>query len=298
ILFAPLPPELPGQRDISYEAKPEVTKTAEPAGLRQPLLVWDIPTTDANRKVIGVNITYSAELLSRKLVPLGPGETPPDVPPLPLEQRAAFTASSTLLDFHLPAFQEWLAQHRLRPTGDETDLDFGRRLFLHLKEEAAFEFKEDLDRRPSRVCQTMKSDCAGLTALYVAVMRASGIPARQIVGRWALSAKKDEMLYGKPWQQEHVKAEFFTAGIGWVPVDISAAVDFDKVPGSLERFASDAGDFLAFHIDAEMTLDVPKLGRRTVQYLQEPAVYSLGPGTFDGQIKRSEWTVDHRWPGR
>ena len=298
ILFTPLPPDLPGQRDISYEAKPEVTKSAEPAGMRQPLLVWDIPTTDANRKVIGVNITYSAELLSRKLVPLKPGETAPDVPPLPVEQRTAFTAWNTLIDFQLPVFQEWLAQNRLRPAGEETDLDFGRRLFLYLKEETAFEFKEDLDRRPSRVCKSMKSDCAGLTALYVATLRANGIPARQLVGRWALSAKKDDLLYGKPWQQEHVKAEFFAAGIGWVPVDISAAVDFDKVPGSLERFANDPGDFLAFHIDAELTLDVPKLGRRTVQYLQEPAVYGLGPGTFDGQIKRSEWNVEHRRPGR
>ncbi len=298
ILYAPLPPELPGQHEISYEAKPEIARTVEPVGIRQALLVWDISTTDANRKVIGVNITYSADLLSRKLVPLNAGDTAPQVPPLPPEQRAAFTASNTLVDFHLPVFQEWLAQSRLRPAGAETDLDFARRLFLHLKEEAAFEFKEDLDRRPSRVCKSMKSDCAGLTALYVATLRANGIPARQLVGRWALSAKKDELLYGKPWQQEHVKAEFFAAGIGWIPVDISAAIDFDKVPGSLDRFANDPGDFLTFHIDAELTLDVPKVGRRTALYLQEPAVYGLGPGSFEGQIKRSEWTVQHSRPGR
>jgi hypothetical protein len=298
VLFAPLPPELPGQRGISYEAKPEVTKTAEPAGLRQSLLVWDIPGTDASRKVIGVNIAWSAELLSRSLSPLRAGETAPEVPPLPAEQRAAFTASNTLIDFHLPAFQEWLAQSQLRPAGEETDLDFARRLFLHLKEKTAFEFTEDVDRRASRVCKSMKSDCAGLTALYVAALRANGIPARQLVGRWALSAKKDEQLYGKPWQQEHVKTEFFAVGIGWVPVDISAAVDFDKIPGSLDRFGNDRGDFLAFHIDAELTLDVPKLGRRTVQFLQEPAVFCLGPGKFDGQIRRAEWVVEHGRAGR
>lgn len=298
MLFTPLPPELPGQRDITYEAKPDVVRTAEPAGLRQPLLMWDIQTTDVNRKVIGVNITYSAELQSRKLAPLQPGEPAPETPPLPDAQRAAFTASNTRLDFHLPVFGEWLAQNQLRPAGAETDIDFARRLFLHLKEKAAFEFTEDLDRRPSRVCRTMKSDCGGLTALYVAALRANGIPARQLVGRWALSAKKDQQLYGKPWQQEHVKAEFFAAGVGWVPVDISAAVDFDKVPGSLDRFANDPGDFLTFHIDAELTLDVPKLGRRTVLFLQEPAAYGLGPGSFDGQIKRGEWIVEHRRPGR
>src|SRR4051794_19297243 len=39
VLFAGLPPELSGQRGVTYKATPDVTEVAEPAGLKQPLLM-------------------------------------------------------------------------------------------------------------------------------------------------------------------------------------------------------------------------------------------------------------------
>lgn len=52
-------------------------------------------------------------------------------------------------------------------------------------------------------------ECGDYSALFIALCRAKGIPARPIVGYWAISGK----------DQTHVWAEFFLEGIGWIPVD-------------------------------------------------------------------------------
>ncbi len=54
-------------------------------------------------------------------------------------------------------------------------------------------------------------ECGDYSALFTALCRAAGIPARPIVGRWATSDPAD-------W---HVWAEFYLPNYGWVPVDPS-----------------------------------------------------------------------------
>jgi hypothetical protein len=54
-----------------------------------------------------------------------------------------------------------------------------------------------------------KGECGDYSALFIALCRAKGIPARPVVGYWAISGN----------DQTHVWAEFFLQGIGWVPVD-------------------------------------------------------------------------------
>ena len=54
-----------------------------------------------------------------------------------------------------------------------------------------------------------KGECGDYAALFVALSRAAGIPARPVVGYWAKSGL----------DQTHVWAEFFVQGEGWVPVD-------------------------------------------------------------------------------
>jgi transglutaminase-like putative cysteine protease len=56
-------------------------------------------------------------------------------------------------------------------------------------------------------------ECGDYSALFVALCRAAGIPARPVVGRWATSEAID-------W---HVWAEFHLPGYGWVPVDPTVA---------------------------------------------------------------------------
>jgi transglutaminase-like putative cysteine protease len=54
-------------------------------------------------------------------------------------------------------------------------------------------------------------ECGDYSALFIALCRASGIPARPVVGYWAISGTN----------QTHVWAEFYLEEIGWIPVDVT-----------------------------------------------------------------------------
>jgi hypothetical protein len=52
-------------------------------------------------------------------------------------------------------------------------------------------------------------ECGDYSALFIALARVKKIPARAVVGLWAVSGTN----------QTHVWAEFYLEGIGWIPVD-------------------------------------------------------------------------------
>ena len=70
--------------------------------------------------------------------------------------------------------------------------------------------------------KSLNGKCADLNALFVALMRASGVPARDVYGiRVADSARGYKSLgkAGDITKAQHCRAEFYAQGIGWVPVD-------------------------------------------------------------------------------
>ena len=52
-------------------------------------------------------------------------------------------------------------------------------------------------------------ECGDYSSLFIALSRAKGIPARPVVGYWAVSGI----------DQTHVWAEFYIENLGWIPVD-------------------------------------------------------------------------------
>ena len=77
-----------------------------------------------------------------------------------------------------------------------------------------------------------------------------------------------------------------------MPVDVSVAVDYDKKPGSLQHFGQDPGNFLTFHYDADITLNVPQQGQKSIRFMQEPAYFFQGRGSLEGEVKQSDWIVE------
>jgi transglutaminase-like putative cysteine protease len=81
--------------------------------------------------------------------------------------------------------------------------------------------------------------CGDLNALFVGLARSVGVPARDVYGiRVAPSAHGYQSLgAGSPVisKAQHCRAEFFAAGIGWVPVDPADVrkVVLEEPPGNL-----------------------------------------------------------------
>jgi transglutaminase-like putative cysteine protease len=63
--------------------------------------------------------------------------------------------------------------------------------------------------------------CADLNALFVGLARAAGVPARDVYGVRVADSAEFKCLgkSGDITKAQHCRAEFYTAGLGWVPVD-------------------------------------------------------------------------------
>lgn len=121
-------------------------------------------------------------------------------------------------------------------------MDLGRRVFLYI----ALHFKYG----PTEVdtVQSWTGDCGGLAWVFVRAMRANGVPARMIFGRWAGSEEPPKD--GQPgFGQYHAKAEFFAHKLGWVGIDMSGGVGQQAGGNPLVCFGNEWGDFVVFDLD-------------------------------------------------
>src|SRR5215813_2850278 len=80
--------------------------------------------------------------------------------------------------------------------------------------------------------------CADLNALFVAFARSQGIPSRDVYGVRVANSKLGYKSLGKAGditKAQHCRAEFYSAGYGWVPVDPADVrkVVLEEPPGKL-----------------------------------------------------------------
>ena len=293
IAFAAVAPELPGQTKPNSKfdfAKAEVAK--EKGAPERAVLVARIPAkTDEQKSSITLKVVYTATLHSRRLAVAGASETP-KVAALSVAERRAALADRGDIDFEAEAFQKWMKEAGYVRGKTECDVAFGRRIFQGVRGSHTYEFKEGMNRKASSVCAGAKSDCGGLSMLYAAILRANGIPARSLYGRWATSAKATDKLGEFEYGQWHVKAEFYAADVGWVPADLAVSILHDKSADGLEHFGRDPGDFLTMHIDANFLLDTGTFGKQPVHNLQYPTFWVSGSGKLDRRKDKETWTVE------
>jgi transglutaminase-like putative cysteine protease len=237
---------------------------------------------------VQTKIVYEMTLYTSRLVPALAGADAAKVE-LDAEQVKQYTRASVQVDFEAKPFQDWLDRAELRRGDKESDLAFARRAYSYLKSHFTYEFRpEGMDKRASAVCRGGKSDCGGLSMLFVAVMRANRVPARSLCGRWAASEvppkKKGEMGDIKI----HVKAEFFARGVGWAPVDMAGALGDERAFGC---FGNDLGDFVVMHLDADMLVDAFDRDRVDAGGMQGTWWWRKG-GSGKGERVEEHWTVE------
>lgn len=69
---------------------------------------------------------------------------------------------------------------------------------------------------------TLNGKCADLNALFVALVRSVGVPARDVYGIRVADSQRGYKSLGRAGditRAQHCRAEFYAQGIGWVPVD-------------------------------------------------------------------------------
>lgn len=183
-----------------------------------------------------------------------------------------------------PDFKAWLKSSGLIRKSGERDLAFGWRVLQAIGRGFDYAYPpKSLERACNQVVADKASDCGGLSALAVSVLRANNVPARTLVGRWVEANKDSEDQY-------HVKFEFFAAGIGWVPCDGSGAVTWKGGPAA--AFGKERGNFLVLHYDfSALRVDSVHWGRKHVRILQGVVWWVAGSGKTKGSSLTTQWTV-------
>ncbi len=292
-LFTPRPPMHAGQRILSAATTPPAEAVRDLSPLAQPLLRSRVLVkTPEQQRGMTIDTRIEAELSSRRLVQRvgGPAEGNP-APALADGERRLFLRRTPQFDYQDPRVGKWIAEHGLKRRDGEGEVDLARRVFLVIVRSFSYEYLGEQDRAAGHVCAAGKSDCGGLAVLFATVLRSQGVPARTLAGRWAVSAKPGDKVGEITYYQEHVKAEFFAQGVGWVPADLSSAILHDHSASRLEYFGRDRGDFLTLHFDNDLSLDTRHFGVRPIRLLQRPSYWVRGAGSVRNAVIRENWTV-------
>jgi hypothetical protein len=286
VLFAAMPPTMAGQQDLHVAMNHEGHLDTEKSPFRRPILAARVPAREAEEaQGVTVAVTTEATLYSRRLAAGAPAEP---VVALDAEERRLALAKTPTEDFTDPAFLGWLQRSRLIRGANESDVDFAGRAFLSLKHASAYLYTGPFQvRQASKVCTSLRTDCGGFAVLFVSALRANRIPARTLCGRWAKSAGSNE-----PMMQMHVKSEFWAEGVGWVPCDLSSAVQSDRDGNTLRYFGDDTGDFLVQHTDTDLRFDTVYFGEQTRAFVQRAAYWVRGTGTSAAGQESETWQVE------
>lgn len=157
--------------------------------------------------------------------------------------------------------------------------------------------------------RTMGGKCADINALYVALARSIGIPARDTYGVRVTTSKLGYNCLGKLGdisKAQHCRAEFYASGRGWVPVDPADVrkvileeeggmpMENPKVQAARKRlFGSWEMNWIAYNMGHDVAL--PGSDKKPIPFLMYPQgetkgarLDSLDPATFKYSIRSSE----------
>ncbi len=124
-----------------------------------------------------------------------------------------------------------------------------------------------------RACDIMQGNCTDFHSLFISLARASGIPAKFVIG-FALPDKKKAVLEGY-----HCWAEFYINGKGWIPVDISNA--WKEKSKKEYYFGNLDQNRIQFTTGREITLPLTQ-GSEPLNYFIYPHFATDGQGDLRG----------------
>lgn len=265
----------------------------ELSSARREVLSSRIPVSDPKQaNAISASCNYQLRLIERETAS-GADKAPT---PLSAEERANFVRASKSYDFESPEFKTWLLRNNLLKKATERDVDFAWRAFSTIRKLYQYQYDENQNRCVSALCLVNKTDCGGLSYLFIATLRANQVPARALIGRWLKTGSEPgslENFYGGV----HVKAEFFTGEAGWVPVDLSLAVS-NIYNAQIEFFGRCGSDFVTLHIDPDLEMNSIWFGAKTVHSLQNPLYWVTGTGSTGGATTECIWQTAPATPPR
>jgi hypothetical protein len=241
-----------GAIDSPYQKKQQETFSHEPVEItngsyrtRTALIMLD-PLPGGAEETITIDYILQVRPLKTNFAALDPGQA--SVP------HEAYLLPSAKIESDHPLITKKAAE--ITAFAEEDDLEKAKAIYefvlRHLKYDR---HAPERNKGALAALQSGKGVCEEYAALFVALARASGIPARQVNGYadpqgtgeiWNIPSGQTFALRG----YRHSWAEFYLAGIGWVPVDPAK----DTINSSFKYFGSlpQASHFAQNYLDKSL----------------------------------------------
>lgn len=266
---APLPPSTSRQRLVSVKVDKKFSRTNEKSDLNREVLVGTFEELEPHKlsQLNNVVITYRVELTPRKLVLLEAGQEP--VQPI-AEKTDLYLGSDATIDWKSRGFMKWIKSEELLRNPNESALSYGRRLHQHIVRIGTYKYEGGTNKASilaERSEGRIVGDCGDFSVLFTAACRANGIPCRMLSGRWAMNTNSRGGLNAGE-VKTHVYIEFFDPLVGWIPDDISGAVQSGTEFGTDPR-----SRFVTMHFDSDLIIPFGAGQKVETQWLLLPHAF-------------------------
>ena len=210
LIYQSLPVEWDGQGEVVVESiSPEPTrKEIEPVH-GNGILYWDIRKQPKSGESLSFKIRFTFtgyEIISEV--------NPENIPPYDVNdpQYKRYTNFERFIESADPKIVDLANQ----VSGEETNpYRLARKFYDYVIDTAKYKLLGEGLLGAKYLVNNGVGECGDYASLFIALARAKGIPARPVVGYWAISGVN----------QTHVWAEFYVQDLGWIPVDPTIGQD-------------------------------------------------------------------------
>lgn len=291
-----VPPEHSGQEVVSFASEKDFQRIADVSSAGRPLAQqFERLNRSASPSTLSGKFVMTLQLYDRRLQRSRKAlRKTARAASLNLDDslRQRYLELDAILAYESPGFREWKKAERLFVRSHQSELDFARLVFDRIRSTYRYNFEIDQIRSATALCQANSTDDAGLSILFATLLRSEGIPTRTLVGHYAQSLSQEVAGTEEPSGTRHVIAEFFVRGVGWVPVDLAAAILSPTQKLAQEHFGTQVRPFITLHYGHQVRFATGVWGEKTEDNLQFPRLWFKGIGEFDNLIVKDNWTVE------
>jgi hypothetical protein len=276
LIYQPRPIAWDGQQDITIEmVSPVPTKQGEDPVFGNGLYYWDIGREMpgiGESLAVEIEFTYTAYEITAKI---NPNKIQPYNTDSPLYEL--YTRPERFIESTDPQIVEIANQVAL---GEENPYLVAQKYYNYVVETAHYRLVGKGLLGAKALLTNDEGECGDFAALFIALCRAKGIPARSVVGYWAISGV----------EQTHVWAEFYIEGIGWIPVD--PTIGQQSTSDKEYYFGSMDNQRVILHKGFNVPLDPPAPDNYLAPLLQGPCWWFWGDGDGDKMsLEVTRWNV-------
>ena len=276
LVYQARPIEWDGQKDINFEEiSPDPAKEGFDPVFGNGMYYWDVKGKPQKGESLPFKIqfTFTAYEISTQVNPDQVQPYNQDDPLYLLYTRSEPYIESS--DSQVVALANQIA------AGETNPYHLARKFYDYVIDTAHYKLLGRGLLGAKELLTTSQGECGDYSALFIALSRAKGIPARPVVGYWAYCGI----------EQTHVWAEFYLEGLGWIPVDPTIG---QSEPDKRDYyFGSMDNHRVILHKGFNISLDPVGPDDFVAALMQEPLWWFWG-SSGDGnsvRIERTSWQV-------